>query len=97
MTENEFLSLAEETFEEIEEKIEKASPDCDCLREGNVLTIETPEEKSLVLNIQSSTQEIWLASPAGGSRYGYKDKHWINSKTDSELMEDVLSQIGGTK
>ncbi len=92
MTENEFLNLADTYLEKLMERIEDEYSDDDCIREGNVLTIETENNVKIVLNIQSAMKEIWLASPEGGAHYGPSDGKWISTRGGS-LLEDDLTAL----
>lgn len=49
----EFLTVAEAEMQSLEAWLEAASEDIDCMRSGNVLTIELENGEQVVVNIQT--------------------------------------------
>ena len=80
MNETEFLEKSEELFSEIEDTIDASGEDIESLRTGNVLTLETEVGEEVVLNLHEPTQEVWVASRAGGSRFLYSEGKWISCR-----------------
>jgi CyaY protein len=97
MTESEFLNLAEQALNGIENSLETAAQtsdlDVECSRSGNVLQIECIESGSkIIINSQAPMQEIWVAARSGGFHYKYDGSIWRNTRDGSELFA-VLSAI----
>lgn len=80
MNETEFLEKSEELFSEIEDSVDASGEDIESIRAGNVLTLETDTGEEVVLNRHEPTQEVWVASRAGGSRFFYSAGKWISAR-----------------
>jgi len=98
MTESEFLELAEATLGHIESALEQAihlyDVDLECSRRGNVLEIEFIDNGSkIIINSQSSMQEIWVAAKSGGFHYRRAGEQWINTRTGEELFADLSDSV----
>lgn len=97
MTESEFLTLIDITLSQIENTIEQivndTNLDIEYQRNGNILEIECIDNNSIIIiNSQTFTQELWLATKSGGYHYYYDGIQWINTRDDSELFK-TLSTI----
>lgn len=97
MTETEFLARAEHTLAVIEAALARVSDesdiDIDTHRSGNVLTIELTNQSRLVINSQSSMQQLWVAARSGGYHYALaEDGCWRDTRDGSELFA-ALSQL----
>lgn len=97
MTETEFLARAEQTLAAIEAALAKANDaldlDIDTHRSGNVLTLELANQSKLVINSQSSMQQLWVAARSGGYHYALaEDGRWRDTRDGSELFA-ALSQL----
>lgn len=91
MTETEFLELADNCLNQVqdifEEAFEKDEFDVDCKRSGNVLEIEFVGNGSkIIVNSQAPMQEMWVAARSGGFHYKYDGQHWRNTRDNSEFF-----------
>jgi CyaY protein len=91
MTETEFLELADNCLNQVqdifEEAFEKDEFDVDCKRSGNVLEIEFVGNGSkIIVNSQAPMQEMWVAARSGGFHYKYDGQHWHNTRDNSEFF-----------
>lgn len=98
MSPSEYLALAEETLEAIEDAIAQASSDLDieCDRSGNVLEIGFPDDSKIIVNTQEALQEIWVAARAGGFHYRWNGDAWIDTRSGKELF-DELSKLASAQ
>lgn len=90
MTESEFLEMADNCLNQVQEIFEQAFEndefDVDCKRSGNVLEIEFVGNGSkIIVNSQAPMQEMWVAARSGGFHYKYDGQHWRNSRDQSEF------------
>lgn len=103
MTETEFLSLAEQILNHIEQALEAASDttdlDVDCKRNGNVLEIHLEATNSkIIVNSQAAMQEMWVAARSGGFHYRFDGAKWHNTRDGSEMfgaLSKMLSEQSG--
>lgn len=92
----EFLTVAEAEMQSLEAWLEAASEDIDCMRSGNVLTIEL-ENGEQVVNIQTPMHEIWCASRFGGHHFSLQEGAWKDSRsgvTLEDIVRDALTRLG---
>lgn len=96
MSDNNFWHLASQTMDHIVAQIElyDENLEFDLDYHDGIINMNTPEG-DYVINIHSSAQEIWLASPVSGpSHYKYHDNNWLCTRTRLNLfkrLEDELS------
>ena len=91
----EFLVAAEAEMAALESWLEDSDADLDCLRNGNVLTIELESGEQVVVNIQTPMHEIWCASRAGGFHFSFKDGRWVENHSDRTLEKAVADALAG--
>ena len=90
MTESEFLEMADNCLNQVQEIFEQAFEndefDVDCKRSGNVLEIEFVGNGSkIIVNSQAPMQEMWVAARSGGFHYKYDGQYWRNTRDQSEF------------
>lgn len=93
----EFLAAAEAELIALENWLEDSDADLDCLRSGNVLTIELGNGSEIVVNIQTPMHEIWCASRMGGFHFSYNDGGWKENHSERSLeqaISDALANYG---
>lgn len=94
-TDTEFLKAAESEMAALEDWLESTLDEADCLRNGNVLTIELENGESVVINIQTPMHEIWCASRFGGYHFILTDDgRWRDKHTDRTLEAAVADALG---
>lgn len=104
MTETEFLTLANDTFDHIESLLDKAIDqddlDIEWTRQGNVLEIECVDNGSkIIINIQTPMQEFWIAAKSGGFHFHYNGSAWLNTRDQTDFfttLSHVVSEQSGT-
>ena len=103
---NDFLPRAQATLLSIETSLEQIFDDLgldvDLERAGGVLNIhfaeQTGQPKTVVLNLQSPMQQIWLATPYGGFHYTWIDTQWTDTRGGDTLtarLSKDLSDLTG--
>lgn len=90
MSPSEFLTLADEMLEAIEDAIGRIADasdiDVEASRSGNVVTIEFAGGSKIIVNSQEPMQEMWVAARAGGFHFRWDGDAWIDTKDGSELF-----------
>jgi CyaY protein len=105
MTESEFLDIAEISLNKVEILLEHASEriglDIECVRSDNLLEIDFIGNSSkIIISIQLSMQELWIAAKSGGFHYKRKEDRWINTRDNSEFftaLSTMVSTQGGVE
>ena len=98
MTETEFIELAEQTLQSLQAAVETACDDWDVDRQGNVLTLQAEDGFQIVINKQTPTRQIWLASLKGGHHYEREGEEWVDTCTHQTLkkaLEALLTERTG--
>lgn len=91
MTETEFLTLAEATLDDLEQRLESAADqadiDLDINRQGNVMELELIDAgEKIIVNIQAAMQEIWVAARSGGFHYRHVEGRWLDTRSQQALL-----------
>ena len=93
MTETEFIELAESTLQRIQSAVEAVDDDLDVDRQGNVLTIEFDDVFQIVINMQTPTRQLWLASLKGGHHYERSGQEWLDTCSRHSITEDLSALL----
>lgn len=93
MTETEFIELAESTLQRIQAAVEAAADEVDVDRQGNVLTIEFDDGFQIVINKQTPTQQLWLASLKGGHHYERSGDQWVDTCSRRTILQDLSALL----
>ena len=93
MTETEFIELAESTLQRIQAAVEAAADEVDVDRQGNVLTIEFDDGFQIVINKQTPTQQLWLASLKGGHHYERSGDQWVDTCSRRTILRDLSALL----
>ena len=68
-----FESLAAATLQRFAQRIEDAADDLDVELEEGILTVETPDGATYLINKHAPLRQIWLSSPiSGAGHFGYR-------------------------
>ena len=89
MTETTFLEAANRLFMDVEDRVEDCGLDIDSSRSGNVLTLESDDGSQVVINLHAPTEQIWLASRAGGLHYTFQDGLWRSTRGGTDFWADL--------
>ena len=85
MTDAEYLEQAEALLRHIEMQCDEindaGSADIDSTRAGGVVTLAFEGGAQIVVNLQKTLHEIWLASRAGGWHYRWEDGAWRDTRS----------------
>ena len=91
MTETEFLHETDALFAHIEDALDEGGWDADCLKSGNVLTIEASDGRQVVVNRHTPNQELWIAAKSGGYHFAEQNGKWLATR-DGRDFYDVLNE-----
>ncbi|WP_085318401.1 iron donor protein CyaY [Derxia lacustris] len=90
MSPSEFLALADETLNTIEDAISTVGDttdlDIEATRSGNVVTIDFANGSKIIVNSQEPMQEIWLAAKSGGFHFKWDGNAWMDTKGAGEFF-----------
>jgi CyaY protein len=97
MTETEFLALAGQVLDALENQAggwDAALPglDIEASRDGNVLTLMFNNRSPVVVNTQTPLRELWMASRGGAFHYRYDGERWNDTRGGLPLPQ-ALSQV----
>ncbi|WP_338845851.1 iron donor protein CyaY [Massilia sp. W12] len=101
MGESDFLRLAEQTLQRIEDALDAQHEvlDVECTRNGNVMELEFLDNGSkVIINIQSAMQELWVAARSGGFHFRHEGSSWQDTREHGELfgmLSRIVSEQGG--
>lgn len=96
------ISTYHELADEVQELLEEAIIDADAanqltvdLDEG-VLTITLPEGEDFVISKHPPTLQIWVTSPASGTKYFSYDQdgdEWLEEEEEHRLLDFVAAEL----
>lgn len=93
MTDLEYLDLAEQALQRIEDACDRINAttdvDIDNQRHGGMLTLVFHNGSQIVVNLQRPLHEIWLAARAGGFHYRHDGQIWRDTKGEEELFDQL--------
>lgn len=96
MTETEFLQYSDALFLHIEDALDDY--DFDCIRAGNVLTLEAESGAQIIVNRHTPNQELWIAAKSGGYHFSHQNGQWLSTRDKSEffaVLSEALSAVAG--
>lgn len=93
MTETEFIEEALKLFTAVEDAVDASDWDMDASRSGNVLTLEADSGEQIVINQHVPTQQMWLATRAGGLHFSLEDGVWKNTRGGKDFWEALGEAI----
>ena len=93
MTDPEFMDVAEDALRRIEAACDRINDetdaDVDNQRTGGMVTLTFANGTQIIVNLQRPLHEIWLAARAGGFHYKYDGAHWVDTKGNGELFDNL--------
>ncbi|MBY4898340.1 iron donor protein CyaY [Cupriavidus sp. AU9028] len=102
LSESEFLALAEQELDRLENAIEAAADaadaDIEINRTGNVMELEFEDGSKIIINSQAPMQELWVAARAGGFHFRRDGERWVDTREGTEMnaaLSRYLSQQAG--
>lgn len=99
MTDTEFQAVVDSTLVQVEEYIESLVDtldiDADCMRSGNVLTLDFEDKGKMILNSQVANHELWLAARSGGFHYKLQDGQWVDTRSKAPFSSHFVDLLGG--
>ncbi len=95
MNESEFVDLAEETIEAIQDAIEESGADIDYDEINGVLTLEFENGSQIIFSKQTPAKQLWMAAKAGGFHFDYDEasQQWVCDSGDKESLYSMLNRL----
>ena len=95
MNESEFIDLAEETIEAIQEAIEESGADIDYDEINGVLTLEFENGSQIIFSKQTPAKQLWMAAKAGGFHFDYDEdgEQWVCDGGERETLQVMLNRF----
>ena len=100
MSESEFNQRVDAILLGIEEALDETEGDLDYENISGILTIICPNRSQIIVNRQSATNQIWVATKTNGLHFDYETSSdsWKGDKDGQELMSAIeqalLNQAG---
>ena len=98
MNESEFHELVDEELLSIENAVEACGYDIEAENVSGILTLYFPNESQIVINRQTPTRQIWVASKSGGYHLDYDHDQEIWQQDGIELFHllsrECSEQVG---
>lgn len=94
MNESEFIDIADETIEALQEAIDESGADIDYDEIGGVLTLEFENGSKIIFSKQTPAKQLWMAAKAGGFHFDYDEagQQWICDNGDKETLPVMLNR-----
>jgi len=86
MEESEFFELVDGVILDIEDAIEDCGVDIDIENTGGILTLVFENETQIIINRQTPTRQIWIASKSGGYHLDYDQEKDLWQQNGIELF-----------
>lgn len=93
MTESEYLDIAEQTIESIQDAIDDSEADIDYEEIGGVLTLEFDNGSKIIFSKQAPVKQLWMAAQSGGFHFDLVDGQWVCDSGDREELFVMLSRL----
>lgn len=89
MKESEFIELTDRLLVLIESAVETSGAEIDTDPADGVLELSFDDDSRIIINRQTSIQQIWVATPTGGFHYDYDEAgaRWLSDDDGEELFE----------
>ena len=95
-----YYECIDETFEQVESKLEELESDPDIAAAEGVLNVTFSNGVVFVLSRQPAVEQLWLATPGGGFHFVWQDgeEEWFDTKTNDgfrQLLSRELAEHTG--
>ena len=100
MASAQYYDLIEETFNEVEIRLEELADDPDISVAEGVINVRFSNGVVFVFSRQPPTEQLWLATPGGGFHYTWHDdtRTWRDTKSGESfhtfLIEELAAHTG---
>ena len=98
MDESEFNQNVDNTLHDIEVGLENVDAELDWDIAGGILTIECDNGTQVIVNRQTPTRQIWVATRGGGFHFDYDSDNdrWVQGDLELySLLNQALSEQSG--
>lgn len=95
LSESEFNTLVDETFDALETALDSCGADVDADSAGGVLTLEFENDTTMVFSRQPASRQLWLAARSGGFHFEYDAaaQDWRGTRDGQLLKPFVVQQM----
>jgi len=93
VNDSEFIQLADQLYQNIEDSIEQSGADVDYDQNGSLLTLEFENKTKLIINRQQPLHQVWLATLENGHHYDYINGKWIDNRSGDEFLSFLSAAI----
>ncbi|MCW8922517.1 MAG: iron donor protein CyaY [Gammaproteobacteria bacterium] len=95
MNESEFIDLADETIEAIQDALDECDADIDYDEINGVLTLEFENGSQIIFSNQAPAKQLWMAAKAGGFHFDYDEasQRWLCDSGDNEDLHAMLNRL----
>lgn len=97
MDEDRFQDLADETLNDLMERIESvADDDTEVDLEGGILTIELGSGAQYLVNKHAPNRQIWVSSPRSGAAhfsYDSTTERWSDTRNGGDLRKNLSREL----
>ena len=95
INESEFVDLAEDTIEALQEAIDESGADIDYDEINGVLTLEFENGSQIIFSKQTPAKQLWMATKAGGFHFDYDEatEQWVCDSGEKETLKVMLNRF----
>lgn len=97
MTETAFTARADETLQDLMDRIDEDLGDIlDVDMQNGILTLESEDGRQFVINKHGPNKQIWMSSPVSGAAhfdYDPDSETWVASRDGSELRSRLAADL----
>lgn len=90
-----YYDLIEETFNEVEIRLEALEDDPDISVAEGVINVRFSNGVVFVFSRQPPTEQLWLATPGGGFHYEWNQdaSDWRDTKTQESFRDVLVTEL----
>jgi CyaY protein len=90
-----YYQRIDDTFEEVEARLEELESDPDIAAAEGVLNVTFSNGVVFVLSRQPAVEQLWLATPGGGFHFVWQenDAEWLDTKSNEGFRDLLLREL----
>lgn len=93
--ESDFHQRVDNVLGDLENRIDALGVDIDTELSGGVLALTFENGTKIIINRQTSSQEVWVAAKSGGFHFKFNGEQWLDTRNQMpfwELLSAVISE-----
>lgn len=91
MNETDYHNACDGLFSQMEALLDGAGVDYDS--NGRVIEAELENGGKIIINRQSAAREVWIAAPGGGYHFARRNRQWLNTRDERDIMVVLAALI----